>query len=145
MRRLVPAMLAVAALVALAVAGISGAFSSGAKGMASTMQMSHGTGSPKSVPASVQLHRRVVRVTIHGFSYSPKRVVVSPGTRIVWTNQDSDPHTVTSDAAGGGLSSQALDTGGRFAAVVRRAGTIAYHCTIHPFMHGAVVVRGGAS
>jgi len=49
---------------------------------------------------------------------------------------------VTSNTRGGGLSSRALDTGGQFASVVRHRGTIAYHCTIHPYMHGVVVVAG---
>jgi plastocyanin len=90
--------------------------------------------------ATVELHRRVVRVTISKFAFRPDRVVVSPGTRIVWTNEDSDPHTVTSDKPG--WASQALDTGSRFAAVAKRQGTVTYHCQIHPYMHGAVVVQG---
>jgi len=74
------------------------------------------------------------------FAFVPARIEVSPGTRVVWTNHDSDPHTVTSDRAG--FSSQALDTGQRYAEVLGKAGTHAYHCTIHPFMHGTVVVEG---
>jgi plastocyanin len=90
----------------------------------------------------VELHQRVVHVTISNFAFVPARLVVSPGTRVVWTNHDSDPYTVTSDTAGGGLGSAAIDTGGHYAALVSRTGTVTYHCTIHPFMHGAVVVQG---
>ena len=34
------------------------------------------------------------------FAFLPKRMEVSPGTRVVWTNEDSDPHTVTTDKTG---------------------------------------------
>lgn len=87
----------------------------------------------------VELHRRVVYVHIQKFAFHPARIVVSPGTRIVWDNRDADPHTVHS--AAGHFSSEALDTHGRYATVVRRAGSFTYLCTIHPFMHGAVIVR----
>jgi plastocyanin len=91
-------------------------------------------------PLRVELHQRVVKVRIMNFAFMPARIEVSPGTRVVWTNEDSDPHTVTTDKAG--FSSQALDTGQAYAQVLTNAGTFAYHCTIHPFMHGAVVVEG---
>ena len=87
----------------------------------------------------VRLHQKVVRVTIQNFAFQPAKLVVSPGTRIVWTNKDSDPHTVTSDK--GVWSSEALDTGSQFARVFGKAGTFPYHCSIHPFMHGTIVVQ----
>jgi plastocyanin len=88
---------------------------------------------------TVKLHRPVVRVAIHDFKFQPARLVVSRGTRLIWTNKDSDPHTISSKRAH--WSSQALDTGTSFATVTKKAGTFAYICTIHPFMHGTVVVR----
>ena len=94
----------------------------------------------KAAPAPVvELHRRVVYVHIQKFGFHPARIVVSPGTRIVWDNRDADPHTVHSTA--GHFSSEALDTNGRYATVVRHTGSFSYLCTIHPFMHGAVIVR----
>ena len=41
----------------------------------------------------------------------------------------------------GGWASQALDTGNSYAHVMTKAGSFSYICTIHPFMHGTVVVR----
>jgi plastocyanin len=87
----------------------------------------------------VRLHQRVVRLTIHNFAFQPARLVVSPGTRLVWTNTDSDPHTV--DSTKGVWSSEALDTGSQFARVFSQAGTFPYYCSIHPFMHGTIVVQ----
>jgi plastocyanin len=81
----------------------------------------------------------VKRVAISNFKFHPARIVVTRGTRIVWTNSDSDPHTIKSKAAG--WSSSALDTGKSFSRVATKAGTFHYICTIHPFMHGTVIVR----
>jgi plastocyanin len=141
--------LAVALALAAGVAGASGAFSSGgskpshvAAAGTTTMPMPMPTTTTASSKAAAtsELHHAVVRVKISNFAFQPARVVVSPGTKVVWTNEDSDPHTVTTDRPG--FSSQALDTGSRFTEVVRQTGTVTYHCTIHPFMHGAVVVQG---
>jgi len=87
----------------------------------------------------IRLHQSLVRVTIHNFTFAPARLVVSPNTRIVWTNGDSDPHTVTSDR--GVWASDALDTGNRFVRAFKTVGTFPYHCAIHPFMHGSVTVK----
>jgi len=150
MKRPLIAVASAAVVIAAAVAGASGAFSASghhasARVAAATTTMTMPMNMPAtpaggSGPVRVELHRRVVHVTIMNFAFVPARVEVSPGTRVVWTNQDSDPHTVTTDHPG--FSSQALDTGQTFAEVVRKVGTVTYHCTIHPFMHGSVVVHG---
>jgi plastocyanin len=153
MRRLLIATAATGA-VAVGVAGVSGAFSTGHSGtgrarattdsVAATptpmpMRMSTATTNAAG-PVHVALHQRVVHVKIMNFAFTPARIEVSPGTRVVWTNADSDPHTVTTDRPG--FSSQALDTGQSYARALTKTGTFAYHCTIHPFMHGSVVVAG---
>jgi plastocyanin len=87
----------------------------------------------------VRLHQKVVHVTISNFSFQPAKLEVSPGTRIVWTNKDSDPHTV--DSTKGVWTSEALDTDSQFARSFKSAGTFSYYCSIHPFMHGTIVVK----
>ncbi|MDA0160617.1 cupredoxin domain-containing protein [Solirubrobacter ginsenosidimutans] len=78
-------------------------------------------------------------VSIKQFAFHAKRVVVKKGSRVVWKNSDSDPHTIKS--AKGHFSSEALDTGDTYSVVMRHAGTFSYICTIHPYMHGEIVVR----
>jgi plastocyanin len=78
-------------------------------------------------------------VNIKQFAFHAKRLVVKRGSRVVWKNSDSDPHTVKS--AKGLFASEALDTGGTYSVVMRHAGTFSYVCTIHPYMHGEIVVR----
>jgi plastocyanin len=41
--------------------------------------------------------RHVVHLSIHNLAFGPARIKVSLHTRIVWTNNDSFQHTVTSD------------------------------------------------
>jgi plastocyanin len=137
-------VLPVVIVVAAAVAGVSGAFSGGKTATthaAMTMPMPAATTSSAATAAPTnELHHAVVHLKILNFAFKPAHVVVSPGTRLVWTNEDQDPHTVTSDHPG--FSSQALDTGGTYTLVAKRTGTFTYHCTIHPFMHGTLVVKG---
>jgi plastocyanin len=94
----------------------------------------------KAIPLTVLLHKKVVRVTITNFTFRPARLEVSRGTRIIWTNQDSDPHTVSSSK--GIWSSEALDTDGTFARAFTKDGTFPYYCKIHPFMQATVIVKG---
>ena len=144
MRRLLLALSAVA-VVAISAAGVSGAFSGGKATTRASMPMPMPTTTTArsraaAVRPTYELHQAVVHAKILNFAFKPAHLVVSPGTKVVWTNEDQDPHTVTSDRPGFG--SQALDTGSSFTMVTKRAGTFTYHCVIHPFMHGTLVVEG---
>ena len=63
------------------------------------------------------------------------------GARITISNRDSTAHTVTSDD-GSSFDTGDINPGSSTTITVNGAGRIAYHCSIHPFMHGTIVVRG---
>jgi plastocyanin len=107
------------------------------------MPMERGAATLPSAGTVVRLHQHLVRVSIVTFAFKPARLVVSLGTRIVWTNKDSDPHTVAS--AKGLWASDALDTDEHFARTFNKVGTFAYYCAIHPFMHGVIIVTKSAA
>jgi plastocyanin len=80
-------------------------------------------------------------VVIDDFHFGPTELTVAVGTKVVWTNDDSDPHTVTSDADPKLLKSPPLDTGDSFAFTFDKPGTYRYFCSIHPRMQGTIIVR----
>jgi len=77
-------------------------------------------------------------VRIKNFEFLPGSLHVSKGTRVVFSNTTAGTtHTATDRGV--------FDTGqikGGKSVTVRfgRKGTFSYHCTIHPFMHGKIVV-----
>lgn len=80
-----------------------------------------------------------VKVSIKNFAFAPTPLTVKKGTTVIWTNDDSAPHTVTS-VSGGPLNSGTLSTGNTFSFVFSQAGSFDYFCTIHPTMKGRVIV-----
>jgi plastocyanin len=104
------------------------AMPSGMAGMAS--KAPSGTAAVKPVAADA--------VTIRNFDFGPRVVTVKRGATIRWTNRDSEAHTVTSDA--GAFSSPVLQPGAGFSFTFAKPGSYRYHCSIHPFMTGTVVV-----
>jgi plastocyanin len=76
--------------------------------------------------------------TIKGFSFQPDDLKVKVGAKVTWTNDDTVAHTVTADT--NSFASGNLQQGGSFSFTFTRPGTYAYHCSIHPSMHGSVVV-----
>jgi len=80
-----------------------------------------------------------VDVSIAKFAYGPKEVTVPPGTKIVWTNHDDTPHTVTSNDKS--FASKGLDTDDKFEHTFANEGDFSYICTVHPYMTGVVHVR----
>ncbi len=78
-------------------------------------------------------------VVISSFAYVPQEITVQVGTMVVWRNNDTDAHTVTSDD-GDELNSPLLSTGDSFSHVFDNVGTFDYHCAPHPFMQGRVIV-----
>lgn len=79
-------------------------------------------------------------VAIQNFAFSPKTITVRAGTRVVWTNRDEEPHTVTS-AGNQFTSSKALDSGDIYATTFSKPGTYTYYCSIHPMMVGTIIVQ----
>ena len=78
-------------------------------------------------------------VTIKDFAFAPAALSVRAGTTVVWTNKDSEPHTVRS-VGSDTLKSTALDDNATYSYTFTTAGTYAYHCSIHAEMHGTVIV-----
>lgn len=78
-------------------------------------------------------------VDIAKFAFVPKEITVVPGTKIIWTNRDGTPHTVTSNDKS--FASKGLDTDDKFEHTFASEGDFTYFCTLHPFMTGVVHVR----
>jgi plastocyanin len=72
--------------------------------------------------------------------YDPAALTVNVGATITWTNTGAVLHTVTADDGtmfdSGNLSPKAM-----FTFTPKEAGTIAYHCTLHPWMKGTITVQ----
>lgn len=79
-------------------------------------------------------------VTITGFAFAPTPLRVAVGATVTWTNGDPVPHTVTAD--NGDFPGAMLDPGAHGSATFTAVGSYDYHCAIHPFMHGMVIVGG---
>jgi plastocyanin len=83
----------------------------------------------------------VAEIHIDNFAFGPAEVTVAPGTRIIWTNRDDIPHTVTDAGEPRGFKSAPLDTGDSFSHVFPLPGTYRYFCSLHPHMQATVVVK----
>ena len=93
---------------------------------------------PPPAPPPQSQHR--FAVSIMNFAFSPASLTVAAGDTVVWTNNDSIDHTVTSDT-GSELGSPQLGSGSTYMHVFSTAGSYTYHCTNHPYMHGSATVQ----
>jgi plastocyanin len=78
-------------------------------------------------------------VAIDNFKFTPASLTVSQGARITVTNRDSTAHTMTAD--NGSFDTGDIDPSSSATITLSKPGTIKYHCSIHPFMHGTLVVN----
>lgn len=94
---------------------------------------------PSSAPAAPAANPVAAdSVTIHNFAFGPQAVTIKAGTTVHWKNMDTEAHTVTSDT--GAFNSPVLRPRASYSHTFTKPGTYSYHCTIHPFMTGKVVV-----
>ena len=80
-----------------------------------------------------------IRIGIDNFAFTPKTLMVASGAKVVWTNHDDVPHTVTSRTKQ--FASMALDTDEQFAYQFTTPGTYEYFCAIHPVMTARIIVQ----
>ncbi len=114
---------------ASATPGLSGAGTSGTATLAPSAGAStSGPSAPVGGPT----------VNIDAFAFAPTTLTVPAGSTVTWTNKDGEPHTVV--ANDGSFHSPTMDTNGTFSFTFPTVGTFDYICSIHPFMHGTVVV-----
>jgi plastocyanin len=108
--------MAIAAL-ALSLAGIQSAVASGGDAHAS---------------------RATKTVDIDHFAFHPPTLRVAKGTTVAFVNSSNTAHTAT---RAGSFDSGKIQPGKSVAIRFAQKGTFAYHCSIHPFMHGKIVVE----
>lgn len=85
---------------------------------------------------------------VGGGGYEPDPITVSPGSTIVWDNQDNALHTATSGDPQTAVLDDKFDTGYVMAnqqsnpiPMPTEPGEYTYFCTLHPFLTGTVVVQ----
>ena len=78
-------------------------------------------------------------VEISNFMFSPTSVTVPVGGTVTWKFDDSTQHTVTADD--NSFASSPMANGQIFTHTFTTAGTVTYHCSIHPTMTGTIVVK----
>ncbi|BBZ37596.1 hypothetical protein MCNS_06590 [Mycobacterium conspicuum] len=78
------------------------------------------------------------QVNIDSFAFVPATLTVHAGSTVTWTNHDEEPHTVA--ASDGSFKSPGMGTGATYSHTFATAGTFDYVCSIHPMMHGTVMV-----
>ena len=89
--------------------------------------------------------------TLTDTAYSPNPIEITVGQTVVWTNDDTAFHTVTSGKFGAADAGQLFDSGlagptaltgqGKtFEHTFDAAGEYPYFCTLHPAMVGTVIV-----
>ena len=93
----------------------------------------------RTLPAHAATAGATIEVAISKFAFVPQEVTIAPGTKVVWTNRDETPHTVTSSDKS--FASKGMDTDDKYEHAFDREGDFSYICTVHPFMTGVVHVR----
>jgi plastocyanin len=89
--------------------------------------------------------------TLTDTAYNPNPIEITVGQTVVWTNDDTAFHTVTSGQIGASDAGQLFDSGlaGPTALISKgktfehtfdTAGDFPYFCTLHPAMVGTVMV-----
>jgi len=122
---------------AYAQAGTVGVFK--VENLTSTSSSSTASGAP-GVPVSIQAGSAVNSTTTY---YSPATltVVIGVNNTVTWANNDDATHTVTADD--GSFDSGFLNQGQTWSYTFTTPGTYSYHCSIHLWMKGTVIVKSG--
>ena len=81
---------------------------------------------------------RAKTVRIANFAFHPATLTIARGTRVAFANASRVTHTAT---RAGVFDTRRIKPGTSAVVRFRQRGTFRYHCKIHPFMHGKIVVE----
>ena len=93
-----------------------------------------GQAAPAAGPAQASASKTV---GIKDFEFLPGTLHVTKGTRVIFANTSNTTHTATDRGA---FDTGHIKGGSSVAVRFQQKGTFRYHCKIHPFMHGKIVV-----
>lgn len=79
-------------------------------------------------------------VRIAGFEFKPQKVRVEPGTKVLWTNDDTAIHSVKDTSRLGTPVSKDMGQNDTFSITYDEPGSYSYICGIHQYMTGSVEV-----
>jgi plastocyanin len=94
----------------------------------------HSAGAASGPAATVS---KVVKVDIKNFAFHPPMLTVAKGTSVTFSNSSKVSHTAT---RGGAFDTGVIKPGKSVSVRFTQKGAFAYHCEIHPLMHGKIVV-----
>jgi plastocyanin len=77
-------------------------------------------------------------VDINHFAFHPGTLRINKGARVAFTNSSDVTHTAT---RAGSFDTGRIKPGTTVVVRFTHKGTFAYHCSIHPFMKGKIVVH----
>ena len=76
-------------------------------------------------------------VDINHFAFHPPTLRIKKGGKVAFTNSSDVTHTASS----GSFDTKRIKPGTTKVVQFNQKGTFAYHCKIHPFMKGKIVVE----
>ena len=123
-----------------ALIGATGLAACGSSGDATPASAAPATATPTAAATAAKPAAHGSEAKIAEFAFSPADIQVHVGDKITWTNDDAAAHTVTA-TSGADFDSGTLANGATFTFEAKKAGSIAYICTIHPSMKGTITVR----
>ena len=88
-----------------------------------------------------QVATGTAEIDIKNFAFVPATLTVAAGTAVTWVNQDEEPHNIVDLAKPHVFRSQGIDGGDKYTFVFYKPGTYEYVCSVHPHMHGTIVVK----
>jgi plastocyanin len=91
------------------------------------------------IPVPVMAAAPPATVHIRDDKFIPATITVAAGDKVTFVNDDDDAHTATADD--NAWDSEGLNQGEKWTHLFDKAGKVAYHCTVHPFMKGTIIVR----
>ena len=105
--------------------------------------------SPQTTMVQIQMDAGITPGGNLGFSPTVVKVVIGVNNTVTWTDNDNSQdangytpvHTVSADNGTWGTAAS-LNPGDTFTYTFTSPGTYPYHCNIHSWMHGTVIVLG---